>query len=217
MTSWGFVAGALGVLAAVAWIVHARWHPVRLGSRELAVAGTLAAVATLASHLVWVPVGVAKAFPVQHAINVLAGVLLGPVPAAMIAFVAALLRNLLGTGTLLAFPGGMIGAFLSGALYRLSGRTGWAVVGEVTGTGILGGLASWPVVVWVMGHPSAPLFYVGPFLLSSGAGALIAYALLAALARTGAMADLQRPRGAKRQPPAPKGGHAHVSSKEVGS
>jgi len=217
VTSWGFVAGALGVLVAATWLVHARWHPVRLGPRELAVAGLLAAVATLASHLVWIPVGVAKAFPVQHAINVLAGVLLGPVPATMIAFVAGLLRNILGTGTLLAFPGGMIGAFLAGALYRLTGRTGWAVVGEVTGTGILGGLAAWPVVVWVMGHPSAPLFYVGPFLLSSGAGAFIAYALIATLARTGVMADLQRSHRAVGRPQDPGSARADGPSKGVGS
>lgn len=197
MTSWAFVVGAFAVLAAATWLVHTRWQPVRLGARELAIAGMLVAVATLASHLIWIPVGVAKAFPVQHAVNVLAGVLLGPVPAAMIAFAAALLRNLLGTGTLLAFPGGMIGAFLAGSLYRATGRIGWAVVGEVTGTGILGGLASWPVVVWVMGHPSAPLFYVGPFLLSSGAGAAIAYGLLAALNRAGVVAGLLRPRGAQ--------------------
>lgn len=185
MTSWGFVLLSLALLAAAGWLVHVRWHPVRLGPRELALAGTLAAVGTLTAHVIWIPTGVARAFPVQHAINVLAGVLLGPVPAAMVAFVVGVLRNLLGTGTLLAFPGGMIGAFLAGSLYRLTGRVGWAVAGEVFGTGILGGLAAYPVVVWVMGHPAAPFFYVVPFLLSSAAGAAVAYALLTALRRAG--------------------------------
>lgn len=176
---------SFALLAAVGWLVHARWQPVRLGPRELAIAGTLAAIGTFTAHLLWIPVGVAKAFPVQHAINVLTGVLLGPVPAAMVAFVVGVLRNVLGTGTLLAFPGGMIGAFLAGTMYRLTGRVGWAVAGEVFGTGILGGLAAYPVVVWVMGHPAAPFFYVVPFVLSSAAGAAIAYGLLAALQRTG--------------------------------
>ncbi|MEW6049212.1 MAG: energy coupling factor transporter S component ThiW [Bacillota bacterium] len=187
MTSWGFVLLSFALLAAAGWLVHVRWHPVRLGTRELATAGTLAAIGTLTAHLFWIPTGVAKAFPVQHAINVLAGVLLGPVPAAMIAFAVGLLRNLLGTGTLLAFPGGMIGAFLAGSMYRLTGRVEWAVAGELFGTGIVGGLAAYPVVIWVMGHPAAPFFYVVPFLLSSGAGAAIAYGLLAALQRTGAV------------------------------
>lgn len=203
MKPWVFVLGTFAVLLVAAWAVHARWHRVRLGPRELAVAGTLAALGTLTAHLLWIPVGVARAFPVQHAINVVAAVLTGPVPAALVAFVVALLRNLLGTGTLLAFPGGMIGAFLAGTLYRLTGRVGWAVAGELFGTGVLGGLAAYPVVVWVMGHPAAPLFYVVPFLLSSGAGCAMASALLLALQRTGTLARVQSP-----HPRGPGGGSA---------
>lgn len=181
---------ALAALALGGWAVHARWQPVRMGPRELAASGLLVALGTLSAHLVWIPIGVAKAFPVQHAINVLAGVLLGPVQAAMIAFAVGLLRNLLGVGTLLAFPGGMIGAFLAGSLFRLTGRIGWAVAGELFGTGVLGALASYPVARWVLGHPAAPFFYVVPFLLSSAAGAAIATGLLVAFRRSQALASL---------------------------
>lgn len=181
---------ALAALAAGGWAVHARWQPVRMGPRELAVSGLFVAVGTLTAHLVGIPAGVAKAFPVQHAINVLAGVMLGPVQAAMIAFAVGLLRNLLGVGTLLAFPGGMIGAFLAGCLYRLTGQVGWAVAGELLGTGVLGALASYPIARWVLGHPAAPLFYVVPFLLSSAAGAALATGLLLALRRTHAVPSL---------------------------
>ena len=38
------------------------------------------------------------------------------------AFVTSLLRNLMGTGTLLAFPGSMCGAFLCGILYKYGKR-----------------------------------------------------------------------------------------------
>ncbi|MCR3922049.1 MAG: energy coupling factor transporter S component ThiW, partial [Firmicutes bacterium] len=66
-----------------------------------------------------IPLLGAKVAPVQHAINVLAAVLFGPGPAVMVAFLIALLRNLLGTGTILAFPGGMIGALVAGLAYRV--------------------------------------------------------------------------------------------------
>ena len=56
-----------------------------------------------------IPLGFAKCFPVQHLINVLTAVLLGPLYAVMSAFTTSLIRNLLGTGSLLAFPGSMIG------------------------------------------------------------------------------------------------------------
>ncbi len=64
------------------------------------------AVGTIGSQFLWFPTGIAKAYPVQHAVNVMAAVTLGPIPALLIAFVIGLLRNLLGLGTLLAFPGG---------------------------------------------------------------------------------------------------------------
>src|SRR5699024_11848024 len=76
------------------------------------------AIGTLGSQLIWFPAGVAKAYPVQHAINVMAAVMLGTGPAVIIAFIIGVLRNLLGLGSLLAFPGGMIGAFLAGILYK---------------------------------------------------------------------------------------------------
>ncbi len=181
---------ALVALGAAAWGVHARWERVRFGAWELAVSGLLVALGTLTAHLIWIPTGVAKAFPVQHAINVLAGVLLGPVHAATIAFAVGVLRNLLGVGTLLAFPGGMIGAFLAGVLFRLTGKVGWAVAGELVGTGILGAVAAYPIARWVMGHAAAPFFYVGPFLLSSAAGSAAATGLIAALRRARVAAPL---------------------------
>ena len=71
---------------------------------------------------------------------------LGAVPPTFgMAFAAALIRNLLGLGSLLAFPGSMIGALLCGVAYRLCPKLPAAYAGEVFGTGILGGLASYPI------------------------------------------------------------------------
>ena len=89
--------------------------------RKLTIAGVLVAVAVVGS-LFSIPVFGAKCSPVQHMVNVLGAVLLGPGYAVGMAFAAALIRNLLGLGSLLAFPGSMIGALLCGVAYRLSGR-----------------------------------------------------------------------------------------------
>ena len=52
-----------------------------------------------------IPVGASKCFPIQHLLNVLAGVFLGPSYALGFSFCTALIRNFIGTGSLLAFPG----------------------------------------------------------------------------------------------------------------
>jgi thiW protein len=78
------------------------------------------AIGTFTSQYVWFSVGVAKVTPVQHAINVISAVFLGPWGALEVAFIIGLLRNILGVGSLLAFPGGMVGAFIAGYLYRFT-------------------------------------------------------------------------------------------------
>ena len=104
--------------------------------RKLALAGILVAVGIVCSPLS-VPVGASRCAPVQHLINILGGVFLGPGYAVGMAFVTSLLRNLMGTGTLLAFPGSMCGAFLCGILYKygkrlpgICGRVVWYVCGR---------------------------------------------------------------------------------------
>jgi len=147
----------------------------------LVLSALLIALGVACASSIWFPVGVAKAFPVQHAINVIAGVLLGPGPAVVVAFVIGLLRNLLGLGTVFAFPGGMIGAFLAGLLYRYARKDWAALIGEVTGTGLIGALASFPIARFIMGKEIAALFFVGPFAISSVSGAIIAYIVLQVL------------------------------------
>lgn len=83
-------------------------------------------------------------------------------------FAAALIRNVLGLGSLLAFPGSMIGALLCGLAYKACPKLPVAYVGEVFGTGILGGLASYPIAAFVMGNTKAALFtFVPSFLVST--------------------------------------------------
>lgn len=75
---------------------------------KLAVAGLLTAAA-VAGSLLSVPVAGSKCAPVQHMVNVFAAVILGPWWGVGIAFCASFLRNLMGIGSLLAFPGSMVG------------------------------------------------------------------------------------------------------------
>ena len=92
----------------------------------------------------------------------------------MIAFFAALIRNMLGLGTLLAFPGGMIGALLAGLAYRAFKNTWAAGLGEVLGTGVLGALLSaWLVGPVLLGKSMAVGALIAAFGLSSVGGAAV--------------------------------------------
>ena len=159
--------------------------------RKLTIAGVLVAVAVVGS-LFSIPVLGAKCSPVQHMVNVLCAVLLGPGYAVGMAFAAALIRNLLGLGSLLAFPGSMIGALLCGVAYKLCPKLPAAYAGEVFGTGILGGLASYPIAAVLMGNTKAALFtFVPSFLISTAVGAAISVLVLSALKRTHVFSSLE--------------------------
>ena len=98
-----------------------------------------------------IPIGVAKISPIQHFVNVVGAVTLGPAYALINAFATSLIRNMLGTGSILAFPGSMIGAFLAGIMYKKFKVLISAVIGEIIGTGILGAIIAYPISVLVMG------------------------------------------------------------------
>lgn len=135
----------------------------------------------------YIPVGASKCFPIQHFVNVLAAVLLGPGWGVGIAFAASLIRNLLGTGTLLAFPGSMVGALCCGLMFRWTKRYIPTYLAEIVGTGILGGLLAYPIAALVMGRAGAVFMYVLPFLCSTVGGTLIAAVLITILDRTKAL------------------------------
>ena len=65
----------------------------------------LVAAGVLLSSLFSFPLGVTRAFPLQHMINIFLAVLCGTRFSTSAAFGTALIRNILGTGSLLAFPG----------------------------------------------------------------------------------------------------------------
>ena len=161
----------------------------KMDIKKMTLAALLVAVAVAASPLS-IPLGAAKVFPVQHVVNVVSAVLLGPVYAVMQAFLTSLIRNMAGTGTLLAFPGSMVGALLAGILHEKLNNRGKvslipAFIGEVFGTGILGAIAAYPIATLIMGKNAAVFAYVVPFLLSTLTGSIIAFIILKAIQGTG--------------------------------
>lgn len=117
----------------------------RMKTKKMAVSAMFIAVGVLAGNVIYIPVGASKCFPIQHTLNVLAAVFLGPFYGVVNAFCISLLRNLLGTGSIMAFPGSMVGALLAGIIYRMT-KNQWATAtAEVLGTGVLGGLLAVPL------------------------------------------------------------------------
>ena len=108
-----------------------------------------------------------------------------------VAFVASLLRNILGLGSLMAFPGSMFGALLCGLVYAKTKNLIATLVGEVFGTSILGGLCAYPVAICLMGKSAGDIAfyaYIVPFLISTAVGAVIAGVLVYSLQHSGACA-----------------------------
>ena len=146
--------------------------------RKLTTAALLVAIGTLSAHLIYIPVGISKCFPVQHAINVIAAVLLGPFYSTAVAFLISCLRNMLGTGSLLAFPGSMNGACLAGLAFARCRNIMAAMAGEIIGTGFLGGLTAWLLASLMLESDAAAWFFIPPFLISTLGGSIIAGLLL---------------------------------------
>ncbi|MDI9483274.1 MAG: energy coupling factor transporter S component ThiW [Bacillota bacterium] len=149
--------------------------------RTIAYSAVLIAFGVAGGYFIYFPVGASKCTPVQHIINVLAAVLLGPGYAVLSAFCISLIRNILGTGTVLAFPGSMVGAFLAGLLYKKTSSKLLAATGEIFGTGILGAIIAWPIANFMLGNDAAAFFFVGPFLLNTVVGSIIALLVLKAM------------------------------------
>ena len=155
-------------------------------TRRVARAVILVAIGVAISSFTSIPIGIAKINPAQHFVNVVGAILLGPWWATGIALVIGILRNMLGTGTLLAFPGGMIGAFIAGYAYRYTKNIYLGALGEVIGTGILGAMVSALIVAPVlMGKAIAMGALIVAFSGSTILGSIIGILAIKFLERAG--------------------------------
>ena len=150
--------------------------------KKLTLTAIFAAVAVVGS-LFSFPVFGSKCAPVQHLVNVLCAVLVGPWWGLAAAFIASLIRNFLGMGTLLAFPGSMCGVLLAGLLYQHFKKLPYAYIGD---------MLSYPIAYLVMGNKAAALFtFVIPFLISTCGGTIIAICITVPLKKSGMLAKMK--------------------------
>ena len=159
--------------------------------KKLILAAIFAGLSVVGSLLSF-PIFGAKCAPVQHIVNIMCAIFLGPWYGVGCAFVSSLIRNFVGLGTLLAFPGSMCGALLSGLLYKFIKKRWAAYGGEVFGTAVIGGLLAYPFASILMGNAEATLFtYVIPFLVSTAGGTIISIIIIEIMAKAGALNRLQ--------------------------
>lgn len=152
---------------------------------SLVLTAIFSAVGVVGGSMFEFSVGAAKVAPVQHLVNLVSGVMLGPWWALTQAFLTSLIRNIMGTGTVLAFPGSMIGAFFVGWIFKKTKNFLAATFGELIGTGIIGAIVAYPVARWLMGAKGALYLFIPSFFLSALVGVIIGYIILLALNKRG--------------------------------
>lgn len=165
----------------------------KINIKKLAIAAIFCAIAVVGSMFSF-PVLGSKCAPIQHMINILCAVILGPGYGVGVAFIASLIRNLTGLGSLMAFPGSMFGALLCGLIYKKTKNILGTLIGEVFGTAVLGGLCAYPVAILFMGKSAGEIAfyaYIVPFLISTAAGAIISAVLVYSLKKTKVLDKIQ--------------------------
>lgn len=165
----------------------------RSRSIEIALAAIFIALGVALSPFTWFQVGPSKANPTQHMINTIAGILLGPLWAVVIAFFIGIIRIGLGTGTIFAIPGGLPGGFIVGLFYHYlfkkifkDQRKLIASFTEPIGTVLIGATISVYLVFPLINAKVSNLviFYTGWFA-SSITGVIIGFIILVILYRIG--------------------------------
>lgn len=132
--------------------------------------------------------------PTAHFVNVVCSVLLGPWYSLANAVITAFIRMSLLSIPPLAITGQVFGAFLSGFLYRKTkGSILACVIGEIIGTGIIGAIASYPVMTLIWGKGDITwYFYLPSFLIATLIGGSVAYIFLKTLQRAKVLYPIQR-------------------------
>ena len=162
-----------------------------VSTRKISMSIILVALGVVLSP-VNIPMGPTKAFPIQHMINAVAGILLGPWYAMLIATAIGAIRISLGTGTIFAFPGGIPGALIVGFFYWYVRKTDYSAFTEPIGTSI-GAVISALFIVQFFPRAMPPIFgitsqatlFVIYWLFSCVPGSILGFLVVKALRRTG--------------------------------
>ncbi len=137
--------------------------------------------------------------PMAHLINVTCAVFLGPFPSLICATLIGVIRMIFMGIPPIALTGAVFGAFFSGLFYRMSkGKIFFAVLGEIFGTGIVGAIASYPVMTFIWGRDDLTwFFYVPSFVAGTLIGGSIAFILLRQLGKIGQLDKIQKLLGSR--------------------
>lgn len=171
-------------------------------ARRIALSAVLTAIAVAIAPTLWFPAFGSKAYPGQHMINAIAGVLMGPWWASLIALFTGVIRMSLGIGTIYSMPGGIPGALVVGFAYEalrraLGGRRALiAALLEPVGTVLIGGTLALFIVAPAVGTKAmlsllergataALLTMWFLWALSSVPGSIVGFLVLGALYRLG--------------------------------
>ncbi|MBR5312438.1 MAG: energy coupling factor transporter S component ThiW [Clostridia bacterium] len=137
--------------------------------------------------------------PMAHFINIVCSVFLGPWYSLLCAALIGIIRMTTMAIPPIALTGAVFGAFLSGVFYRLSkGKILCAVLGEIIGTGLIGAVASYPVMTFLWGKEGLSwMFYVPSFICGTLIGGSIAYVFLRKFAANGLLTQIQAKLGSR--------------------
>jgi len=148
--------------------------------KKLALVVVFSALGVAISPFSWFVVFGTKANPTQHMINAILGVLVGPLWAAISALFIGIVRNMLGIGTVYAFPGGIPGGIVVGLTYWILKRL------KISEKTRLTSAFTEPIGTLLIGVPLT-LFLVAPWMgtenlldLTVNQGPMLAFLILGA-------------------------------------
>jgi len=172
--------------------------------KKIALVSVFSTIGVVIAPFAWFEFLGTKANPTQHMVNALLGVLLGPFWAATAAIIIGIIRNAMGIGTFYAFPGGIPGGIVVGAVYWLLKRFKMhqkirlaSALTEPIGTVLIGAtLSLYLVAPWIgtkslldlmtkEGPLVAFLIFGAGWTLSSISGSILGFIILLILNQVG--------------------------------
>ena len=163
-----------------------------LNVRKMVLCAILASLAFVLNTFVYFP----AMAPFQHFVDVMAAVLLGPWWASLSALLCGIMRMLSGR-TIQAVTGAVFGPILGGLLWKKTKNIYLVCVGEVIGTGLIGALASYPLMKWFYAlDAQSPLYYIPFYTPSAVVGGIMGVMAVLILKRANVLdrflAELER-------------------------
>ena len=151
----------------------------KLNVKKMVMCAIFASLAFVLNTFVYFP----AMAPFQHFVDVVAAVFLGPWWSCLSAFLCGIMRMISGR-TIQSVTGAVFGPILGGLLWKKTKNIYLVCVGEVIGTGLLGALASFPLMKWFYGLDAQnPLYYIPFYTPSAVVGGIMGVMVLLVLKR----------------------------------